>query len=212
MYHNMIAPNLFQDLNGEYRGTDKKVYKDTTFTNYTLFSLWDTYRAAHPLYTITQPERVSDMVNSMVKIFEQQGKLPVWHLRGNETNTMPGYSAIPVVVDACLKGFEGIDLEKVYAAVKESATGDHEPGIKDLMKYGYIPSDYMAESIASTMEYAIADWGIAQLAAKLNKPKDYQYFLNRSKSYKNYFDPKTKFMRGKMAGNNDNMESVAKNA
>ena len=199
MYHSMIAPNIFQDLNGEYRGTDKKVYKDTTFTNYTLFSLWDTYRAAHPLYTITHPERVSDMVNSMVKIFEQQGKLPVWHLRGNETNTMPGYSAIPVVVDACLKGFEGIDLEKVYAAVKESATGDHEPGVKDLMKYGYIPSDYMAESIASTMEYAIADWGIAQLAAKLNKPKDYKYFLNRSKSYKNYFDPETKFMRGKMA-------------
>ena len=199
MYHSMIAPNIFQDLNGEYRGTDKKVYKDTSFTNYTLFSLWDTYRAAHPLYTITHPERVSDMVNSMVKIFEQQGKLPVWHLRGNETNTMPGYSAIPVVVDACLKGFEGIELEKVYAAVKESATGDHEPGVKDLMKYGYIPSDYMAESIASTMEYAIADWGIAQLAAKLNKPKDYEYFLNRSKSYKNYFDPETKFMRGKMA-------------
>ncbi len=199
MYHSMIAPNVYQDLNGEYRGTDKKVYKDTTFTNYTLFSLWDTYRAAHPLYTITHPERVSDMVNSMVKIFEQQGKLPVWHLRGNETNTMPGYSAIPVVVDACLKGFEGIDLEKVYAAVKESATGDHEPGVKDLMKYGYIPSDYMAESIASTMEYAIADWGIAQLAAKLDKPKDYEYFLNRSKSYKNYFDPETKFMRGKMA-------------
>ncbi len=199
MYHSMIAPNIFQDLNGEYRGTDKKVYKDTSFTNYTLFSLWDTYRAAHPLYTITHPERVSDMVNSMVKIFEQQGKLPVWHLRGNETNTMPGYSAIPVVVDACLKGFEGIDLEKVYAAVKESAIGDHEPGVKDLMKYGYIPSDYMAESIASTMEYAIADWGIAQLAAKLNKPKDYEYFLNRSKSYKNYFDPETKFMRGKMA-------------
>ena len=199
MYHSMIAPNIFQDLNGEYRGTDKKVYKDTTFTNYTLFSLWDTYRAAHPLYTITHPERVSDMVNSMVKIFEQQGKLPVWHLRGNETNTMPGYSAIPVVVDACLKGFEGIDLEKIYAAVKESATGDHEPGVKDLMKYGYIPSDYMAESIASTMEYAIADWGIAQLAAKLNKPKDYEYFLNRSKSYKNYFDTETKFMRGKMA-------------
>ena len=189
MYHTMIAPNLFQDINGEYRGTDKKVYKDTTFTNYTLFSLWDTYRAAHPLYTITHPERVSDMVNSMLKIYEQQGKLPVWHLRGNETNTMPGYSAIPVVVDACLKGFKGIDLERVYEAVKESATGDHEPGVMDLMKYGYIPSNYMAESIASTMEYAIGDWAIAQLALKLNKPDDYEYFLKRSKSYKNYFDP-----------------------
>ena len=199
MYHTMIAPNIFQDINGEYRGTDKKVYKDTTFTNYTLFSLWDTYIAAHPLYTITHPERVSDMVNSMLKIFEQQGKLPVWHLRGNETNTMPGYSAIPVVVDACLKGFEGIDLEKVYTAIKESATGDHEPGVMDLMKYGYIPSDYMAESIASTMEYAIGDCAIAQLALKLNKLEDYEYFLKRSKSYKNYFDPDTKFMRGKMS-------------
>jgi len=188
MYHTMIAPNLYHDINGEYRGTDKQVYKDTTFTNYTLFSLWDTYRAAHPLYTITHPERVSDMVNSMLKIFKHQGKLPVWHLRGNETNTMPGYSAIPVVVDASLKGFEGIDLEEVFEAVKISATGDFEPGVKDLMKYGYIPSDFMAESVASNMEYAIGDWAIAQLAKKLNKHEDYEYFLNRSKSYKQYFD------------------------
>ena len=199
MYHTMIAPNLYHDINGEYRGTDKQVYKDTTFTNYTLFSLWDTYRAAHPLYTITHPERVSDMVNSMLKIFKHQGKLPVWHLRGNETNTMPGYSAIPVVVDASLKGFEGIDLEEVFEAVKISATGDFEPGVKDLMKYGYIPSDFMAESVASNMEYAIGDWAIAQLAKKLNKHEDYEYFLNRSKSYKQYFDPETKFMRGKLS-------------
>ena len=199
MYHTMIAPNLYHDINGEYRGTDKKVYKDTAFTNYTLFSLWDTYRAAHPLYTITHPERVGDMVNSMLKIFKHQGKLPVWHLRGNETNTMPGYSAIPVVVDASLKGFSGIDLEEVFEAVKTSATGDFEPGVKDLMKYGYIPADFMVESVASNMEYAIGDWAIAQLAKKLNKQEDYQYFLNRSKSYKQYFDPKTKFMRGKLS-------------
>ena len=199
MYHTMIAPNLYHDLNGEYRGTDKKVYKDTTFTNYTLFSLWDTYRAAHPLYTITHPERVSDMVNSMLKIFDHQGKLPVWHLRGNETNTMPGYSAIPVVVDASLKGFEGIDLEEVFNAVKISATGDFEPGVKDLMKYGYIPADFMVESVASNMEYAIGDWAIAQLAKKLNKQEDYEYFLNRSKAYKEYFDSETRFMRGKLS-------------
>ena len=198
MYHTMIAPNLYQDVNGEYRGTDKVVYKDTTFTNYTLFSLWDTYRAAHPLYTITHPERVSDMVNSMLKIFDHQGKLPIWHLRGNETNTMPGYSAIPVVIDASLKGFEGIDLEKVFEAVKTSATGDFEPGVKKLMELGYIPGDYMVESVASSMEYAIADWAIAQLAKKLNKQEDYEYFLNRSKAYKEYFDKETRFMRGKL--------------
>ena len=199
MYHTMIAPNLYQDVNGEYRGTDKVVYKDTSFTNYTLFSLWDTYRAAHPLYTITHPERVSDMVNSMLKIFDHQGKLPIWHLRGNETNTMPGYSGIPVVIDASLKGFEGIDLEEVFRAVKESATGDFEPGVKKLMEKGYIPGDYMVESVASSMEYAIADWAIAQLAKKLNKQEDYEYFLNRSKAYKEYFDPETRFMRGKLS-------------
>ncbi len=199
MYHTMIAPNLYHDLNGEYRGTDKKVYKDTSYTNYTLFSLWDTYRAAHPLYTITHPERVSDMVNSMLRIFDHQGKLPVWHLRGNETNTMPGYSAIPVVVDASLKGFKGINLEEVFNAVKVSATGDFEPGVKDLMKYGYIPADFMVESVASNMEYAIGDWAIAQLAKKLNKKEDYEYFLNRSKAYKEYFDPQTRFMRGKLS-------------
>jgi putative alpha-1,2-mannosidase len=104
MYHSMIAPNIYNDVNGDYRGTDKKVYNDTSFTNYTLFSLWDTYRAAHPLYTLVHSDKVSDMVESMVKIYEHQGKLPVWHLRGNETNTMPGYSAVPVVVDAVLKG------------------------------------------------------------------------------------------------------------
>ena len=198
MYHTMIAPNLYQDVNGEYRGTDKVVYKDTTFTNYTLFSLWDTYRAAHPLYTITHPERVSDMVNSMLKIFDHQGKLPIWHLRGNETNTMPGYSGIPVVIDASLKGFEGIDLEEVFEAVKASATGDFEPGVKKLMELGYIPGDYMVESVASSMEYAIGDWAIAQLAKKLNKEEDYNYFLNRSKAYKEYFDEETRFMRGKL--------------
>jgi predicted alpha-1,2-mannosidase len=199
MYHTMIAPNLYQDVNGEYRGTDKVVYKDTSFTNYTLFSLWDTYRAAHPLYTITHPERVSDMVKSMLKIFDHQGKLPIWHLRGNETNTMPGYSGIPVVIDASLKGFEGIDLEEVFRAVKASATGDFEPGVKKLMEKGYIPGDYMVESVASSMEYAIADWAIAQLAKKLNKQEDYEYFLNRSKAYKEYFDPETRFMRGKLS-------------
>ncbi|MFV8269976.1 GH92 family glycosyl hydrolase [Flavobacterium sp. GT2N3] len=198
LYHTMIAPNVYNDANGEYRGTDKKVYPDPGFNNYTLFSLWDTYRAAHPLFTITQPNRVSDMINSMLLIFKQQGKLPVWHLRGNETNTMPGYSAIPVIVDACLKGFEGINLEEAYLAVKTTATGDFEPGVKDMMKYGYIPADHGPESVASAMEYAISDWAISKLAEKLGKKEDAKYFAERAKAYKKYFDPETRFMRGKL--------------
>jgi predicted alpha-1,2-mannosidase len=198
MYHTMIAPNLFNDSNGQYRGTDKKVYENQGFTNYTLFSLWDTYRAAHPLYTLSQPERISDMINSMLAIFDQQGKLPVWHLRGNETNTMPGYSAIPVVVDACLKGFKGFDLERAYNAVKVSATGNFEPGVEDLIKLGYIPADHGPESVASAMEYAIADWAISKLAEKLGKKEDAVYFAKRAKAYKQYFNKETRFMRGKL--------------
>ena len=198
MYHTLIAPNLFNDSNGEYRGVDKKVYKDADFTNYTLFSLWDTYRTAHPLYTLTQPERVPDMINSMLTIYKQQGKLPVWHLRGNETNTMVGYSAVPVVVDACLKAYSGIDYELAYEAVKTTAMGDFEPGVKELQKYGYIPGDMMHESVASGMEYAISDWAISKLAEKLGKTEDAKYFMDRAKAYTKYFDPADRFMKGKM--------------
>lgn len=198
MYHTLIAPNIFDDVNGDYRGTDKEVYNNTNSTNYTLFSLWDTYRTAHPLYTITQQERVPDMINSMLEIYKHQGKLPVWHLRGNETNTMVGYSAVPVVVDACLKGFSGFDINLAYEAVKTTAMGDFEPGVKELQKYGYIPCDMMHESVASAMEYAISDWGIAQLAKKLGKHDDAQYFTERAKAYQKYFDPNDKFMKGKM--------------
>jgi len=198
MYHTLIAPNIFDDVNGDYRGTDKEVYNNTNSTNYTLFSLWDTYRTAHPLYTITQQERVPDMINSMLEIYKHQGKLPVWHLRGNETNTMVGYSAVPVVVDACLKGFSGFDINLAYEAVKTTAMGDFEPGVKELQKYGYIPCDMMHESVASAMEYAISDWGIAQLARKLGKHDDAKYFTERAKAYQKYFDPNDKFMKGKM--------------
>ena len=198
LYHTMVTPNLYHDVNGEYRGADDKIYKDNSFSNYTLFSLWDTYRAAHPLYTITHPEKVSDFINSMIKIYEHQGKLPVWHLRANETNTMPGYSAVPVLVDASLKGFN-LDLKKIYEAVKITATKNFEPGVKELMEIGYIPADFMVESVASNMEYAISDWGIAQLAKKLSKPEDYEYFKKRSKAYREYFDPETGFMRGKLS-------------
>jgi len=197
-YHSMIAPSLFNDHNKDYRGTDKKHYENVDFNNYSVFSLWDTYRAAHPLFTITQSDRVSDMVNSMLKIYEQQGKLPVWHLMGSETNTMVGYSAIPVVVDACLKGIKGIDYELAYKALKTTAMGDFEPGIKEMMELGYIPADAMHESVAMAMEYAISDWTISKFAERLNKDDDALYFAKRAEAYRNYFDSSDKFMKGKM--------------
>ena len=200
LYHTMIAPSIFNDVNGDYRGTDKKVYKGASFTNLTTFSLWDTYRAANPLFTIIQPERVNDMINSMLAIYQQQGKLPVWHLMGNETNTMPGNSAIQVVADAYLKGFKGFDTALAWEAVKATAMQD-DRGMKYVKQYGYIPADSMVESVAMGMEYAIADWGIAQMAKRMGKQADYQYFLNRSKAYQKYFDKETRFVRGRLSDN-----------
>lgn len=198
MFHTMIAPVLFNDHNGDYRGTDKEVRREADHENYSIFSLWDTYRAAHPLFTLTQPERVPDFVNSMLAINQQQGKLPVWHLLGNETDTMVGYHAVPVIVDAVLKGFEGIDATEAYEAVKATAMRD-ERGLDHIKERGYIPADAMHESVALAMEYAIDDWCIAQLAKRLERAEDYDYFLERSQSYKKYFDAETGFMRGRRA-------------
>lgn len=196
MYHTMIAPSLFNDVNGDYRGTDKKVYEKAPFQNYTTFSLWDTYRAAMPLMTIIHPERMNDMINTMLAIYQQQGKLPVWHLMGCETDCMVGNPGAIVVADAIMKGYDGFDMELAYEALKNSLMLD-ERGMDIRKEYGFIPYDKMIESVANDMEYAIADWSVAQVAKKLNKQEDYEYFLNRSKSYKNFFDPQTGFMRGK---------------
>lgn len=198
LYHTMIAPSVFNDVNGDYRGTDKKVYHDTTFTNLTTFSLWDTYRAAHSLYTIVCPDRVDDMVNSMLRIYQQQGKLPVWHLMGNETNTMPGNSALPVMADATLKGFSGFDAHAVLDAMKASAMLD-ERGLKYVKEKGYIPADTEVESVAKGLEYSIDDWGVALVAKNLGNQEDYEYFSKRAKNYRNYFDLKTRFVRGRIS-------------
>ena len=198
LYHTLIAPSIYNDSNGDYLGTDKKVYRKAPFTNLTTFSLWDTYRAAHPLFTITQPERVNDMISSLLAIYQQQGKLPVWHLMGNETNTMPGYSSVQVVADAYLKGFRGFDTALAYEAVKATAMGD-ERGLKWVKKLGYIPADSMVESVAMGLEYAIADWSIAQMAKRLGKKEDYAYFSKRGKAYQAYFDRTTGFVRGRLS-------------
>lgn len=200
LYHTMIAPSIFNDHNGDYRGTDKKVYRKANFTNLTTFSLWDTYRATHPLYTILQPERVPDMINSMLAIYQQQGKLPVWHLMGNETNTMVGYSAVPVVADAYLKGFKGFDAQLAYEAVKATAMRD-DYGLSFVKAQGYIPADTMVESVAMGLEYSIDDWAIAQMARRRNRPNDYAYFSKRGQNYRNYFDSETRFMRGRLSDN-----------
>lgn len=197
LYHSMFAPSEFCDVNGDYYGADHKIHKSGDFKNYTTFSLWDTYRAAQPLMTILHPEKMSDIINSMLNIYRQQGKLPVWHLMGCETDCMIGNPGVPVVADAILKDVKGFDVEEAYNALKVSSMLP-ERGMEHRIKYGYIPADLMKEAIAFDMEYAIADWSVAQVASKLKKQEDYEYFINRSKSYKNYFDPTTGFMRGKM--------------
>lgn len=197
LYHTLFAPSEFCDVNGDYYGADKQMHKDEGFVNYTTFSLWDTYRAAQPLMTILHPEKMSDIINTMLHIHQQQGKLPVWHLMGCETNCMVGNPGVPVVADAILEDIKGFDTELAFKALKESSMLP-ERGMEHRIEYGFIPADKMTEAIAYDMEYAIADWAVAQAAQKLGKQEDYEYFLKRSKSYKNYFDASTGFMRGKM--------------
>ncbi|MDR0546672.1 MAG: GH92 family glycosyl hydrolase [Dysgonamonadaceae bacterium] len=199
MYHSMIAPSVFCDVNRDYRGADGKIHTGASFTNYTTFSLWDTYRAAHPLMTIIHPEKINDMINTMLHIYRQQGKLPVWHLMGCETNCMIGNPAVSVVADAWLKGFDGFDKNLAYEAMKNSSMLD-ERGLKYLKEYGYIPFDKEEEGLSKAMEYAIADWSLAQVAKATNRTDDYNYFSKRSQSYKHYFDKTTGFMRGLSSG------------
>lgn len=203
LYHSMIAPSVFNDVNGAYRGSDpeRKVYQAEGFTNYTTFSLWDTYRAAHPLMTIIHPEKVNDIVNTMLAIYEQQGKLPIWHLAGNETHCMVGNPAIPVVADAYLKGFRGFDAEKAFEAMKNSAL-QNDRGLHFIKSMGYLPCDSIVESVAQGLEYALADWSVAQVAHKMNKEADYKLFAERGDAYKYYFDPAVNFMRGKDSNGN----------
>ncbi|WP_264551998.1 GH92 family glycosyl hydrolase [Flavobacterium sp. N2038] len=201
LYHTMFAPSIFNDVNGDYRGTDKKVYEKANFTNYTTFSLWDTYRGLHPLYTITQPDKINDIVKSFLAIYEQQGRLPVWHLMGNETNTMNGNHSIAVIADAYLKGYRDYDVALAYEAMKKTAMQTRD-GMDYVQKLQYIPADKMLESVGNALEYAIDDYAIAQMAKALNKTEDYEYFSKRANLYKLYFDKETTFMRGKLADGN----------
>ena len=196
LYHTMIAPSTFCDVDGSYRGADGKTYGDPGYNTYTTFSLWDTYRAAMPLYSIFQSERYVEFINTMLAIFKEQGKLPVWHLHGCETNCMVGNPGIPPVADAIVKGYEGFDPELAFEAMKVSALRpDRSQDFR--MKYGYIPCDLANESVAYDLEYALADGALANAAKALGKTEDYEHFLNRSKSYRHLFDPELTFIRGK---------------
>ena len=196
LYHSMFAPATFCDVDGKYRGADGDIYENPGYTTYTTFSLWDTYRAAMPLYSIFQSERYPELINTMLSIYKEQGKLPVWHLHGCETDCMVGNPGIPPVADAIVKGFEGFDYELAFEAMKVSALRP-DRGQDARMKYGYIPYDKFNESVAYDLEYALADGALANAAKVLGKEEDYQYFLNRSKSYVDLFDHELRFIRGK---------------
>ena len=198
LYQSMLAPTLLSDCSSHYKGANNTIMKAEGFERYDTFSLWDTYRAAHPLYTIMHPERVSDMIQSLLAHYKETGLLPVWSMQGNETNMMIGYHAIPVIVDAYFKDID-FDVPLAYQACKASAMDDNRQ-IYIYKKLGFIPVDEQHEnwSVSKTLEYAYGDWCLAQFAKALNKTDDYEYFLKRSENWKNVYDIKSSFMRPKL--------------
>ncbi len=196
MYQSMLAPNLLSDTEGFYKGANGKIEKAAGFERYDTFSLWDTYRAAHPLYTILQQERVSDLIQSLLAHYKETGLLPVWSLQGNESNMMIGYHAVPVITDAYFKGVKGFDANQAYEACVKSAN-DSSRQISEYIKLGYVPIDKEHEnwSVSKTLEYAYDDWCIAQFAKDLGKEEDYRYYLKRSENWSNVYDSVSTFMR-----------------
>ena len=201
LYHSMLAPTIYSDVDGAYYGPDKQVYQADGWTNYSTFSLWDTYRAAHPLYTYIEPQRVNDMVKSFLAFSEQNGRLPVWNFYGSETDMMIGYHAVPVIVDAYLKGIGDFDPKKALAACVATANIDEYRGIGLYKKYGYVPYDvtdhYNSEnwSLSKTLEYAYDDYCIARMAEKLGERQIADEFDKRSLNYKNVYNSQTTFMQ-----------------
>ena len=194
MYHLMTSCSKFNDVDREYRGADGKVHK-ADFTNYTTLSLWDTYRAAHPLMTVAFPEMQRDFAQTFLNIYKQQGRLPVWHLMGSETDCMVGNPGAIVLADLTMKGFVE-DKELALEALKATQMKDIR-SLGLLKKHGYIPWNLEPENetVAKALEYCAADDGVAKVAKLLGKSDDYEYFFNRSRSYKKYYDPETRFMR-----------------
>ena len=201
LYHSMIAPTIYSDVDGKYYGPDKQVHQANGWTNYSTFSLWDTFRAAHPLFTYTEPARVNDMVKSFIAFYEQNGRLPVWNFWGSETDMMIGYHSVPVIVDAYLKGIGDFDAEKALEACIATANIDEYRGIGSYKKNGYIPYNvtdkYNSEnwSLSRTLEYAFDDFCIAEMAKKMGKTELANEFYKRSQNYRNVYNPATNFMQ-----------------
>ena len=196
LYHTMIAPSQYNDVDGHYRGSDDVVRRGD-FQNYTTFSLWDTYRAAHPLMTLIHPEKMNDMVATMYHIYKEQGDLPVWHLMGNETDCMVGNPGLIVFADAVVKGFRaGLTDDEIIEAMTATATRP-DRGQDLRMQYGFIPADLYHESVANDMEYAIADAALANAADFLGKADVAARYRERSHSYRHFWDPELQFMRGR---------------
>ncbi len=198
-YHALLTPNVFSDADHRYRGMDGSIRTAKGFTMYTVFSLWDTFRAEHPLLTIIDGARTSDFVRSLVAKYEESSTLPVWELSANETWCMIGYHAVPVIVDAYMKGIRGFDAGKAFDAMRHSAMLDHF-GLASYRQHGYIPGEMESESVSKTLEYSYDDWCIAQMARALGKGADLELFSRRAQFYKNVFDPRTGFMRAKQNG------------
>ena len=199
LYHAMTAPNLFMDVDGRYRGRDFKTHKAEDFSNYTVFSLWDTFRAAHPLYTIIDQKRTRDFIKTFLVQYEQGGRLPVWELAANETDTMIGYHAVSVITDAAMKGIGGFDLNQAFAAMKVSAELSG-PGLGPYINNGFIATDEDRESVSKVLEYAYDDWCIALMAYRLQRVSDYNRYAARAQAYKNVFDRVSGFMRPRSNG------------
>ena len=196
MYHAQLAPVTFSDKNGEYRKENDTIATASDYTAYSTLSLWDTFRAEHPLLTLIAPDKVSDIIRTMMSYYETKNILPVWTLYGNETNTMTGYHSIPVIAEAYVKGIRGFDAETAYQAMKTTMMQD-DRGLKEYKKYGYIPYTLIDESVTITLEYAYDDWCVAQMAKALGKEADYLFFSKRAQAYRNLFDKNTGFMRAK---------------
>lgn len=200
LYRTCLGTTIFGDANGEYRGLDQNIYK-ATGTNYSTFSLWDTYRALHPLYTIIQQKRTTDIINSMLAHYDQSvhHMLPVWSHQGNENWCMIGYHAVPVIADACLKGIEGFDRGKALLACKTTATHESYEGIEAYTKLGYVPLDGNSNSASKTLEYAYDDWSIYTMAKYLNEGSTAREFEKRARSFENIADKSSGFMRARKA-------------
>ena len=198
-YHAMLAPNVYMDVDGSYRGRDHKIHKAEGFTYYSVFSLWDTFRAQHPLLTLLDQRRTRDFIRTFLAQFDQGGRLPVWELAANETDTMIGYHAVPVIADAIVKGVRGIDVAHAYRAMVHSAEEDRF-GLRTYKANGFVDAAEEAEGVSRTLEYAYDDWTIAQIAKSLSRDDDYRRYIRRAQSYKHLFDPSTGFMRARVEG------------